>query len=178
MKRVLGIYVLGLGIMLYGHGTEVHKEKKVEVKPKITVEVKKDAVELQKIDIKKQTLEAINQDYLKEVKPIFESKCFDCHSSMTKYPWYYKLPIVKSMIDHDIKEANSHIDMSNDFPFISHDTPINDLKSIKESVKKGHMPPLRYIIAHWDARLSEKDVEDIVMWSETSIRRLEKIEVQ
>lgn len=174
MKRLLVMYVLGLGIMLYGHGTEVHSEKNIEEQPKVISEVAKDVVELETIDVKKMTYEAINKDYLKNIKPIFQSKCFDCHSNRTKYPWYYELPIIKSMIDGDIKEAKTHIDMSNDFPFLSHETPMNDLKSIKKSIQEGHMPPLRYILAHWDARLNDREIESIVSWSEKSIEQLLK----
>lgn len=47
----------------------------------------------------------INQEYLKTVKPIFQKSCFDCHGNTTVYPWYYKVPGVKQLIDNDIDEV-------------------------------------------------------------------------
>ena len=119
--------------------------------------------------------ELINSSYIADVKPIFEKKCFDCHSNATKFPWYYKIPGFKQMIDYDIKKAKKHIDMSKDFPFISHTTPLKDLESLREVVIENDMPPLRYIIAHWDARLSKSERETIVKWSEESISKLREI---
>src|SRR3989338_5754589 len=54
-------------------------------------------------------------------RPIIEKKCFDCHSSQTKYPAYYKLPLVKWLIDSDISEAKEHLDFEKPFPFGSTD---------------------------------------------------------
>lgn len=122
--------------------------------------------------------EAINSSYLANIKPILEKKCFDCHSDLTKFPWYYKIPGFKQMIDYDIRKAKKHIDMSKDFPFISHNTPLKDLESLREVVIENDMPPLRYVIAHWDARLSKSEREAIVKWSDESIAKLREIRYQ
>jgi hypothetical protein len=122
--------------------------------------------------------ELINSSYLANIKPIFEKKCFDCHSNATKFPWYYKIPGFKQMIDYDIKKAKRHIDMSKDFPFISHNTPLKDLNSLREIIIENDMPPLRYIIAHWDARLTKSEREAIIKWSEESISKLREFRYQ
>ncbi|MGE4419631.1 MAG: heme-binding domain-containing protein [Sulfurimonas sp.] len=122
--------------------------------------------------------ETINSSYLANIKPILEKKCFDCHSDSTKFPWYYKIPGFKQMIDYDIKKAKRHINMSKDFPFISHNTPLKDLESLREVVIKNEMPPLRYVIAHWDARLTKSEREAIIKWSEESISKLREFRYQ
>ncbi|DAB27918.1 MAG: hypothetical protein A2513_09160 [Sulfurimonas sp. RIFOXYD12_FULL_33_39] len=122
--------------------------------------------------------EVINSSYIAKIKPILEKKCFDCHSDATKFPWYYKIPGFKQMIDYDIKKAKKHIDMSKDFPFISHNTPLKDLESLRDVVIENDMPPLRYIIAHWDARLTKSEREAIVKWSEESMSKLREIRYQ
>lgn len=122
--------------------------------------------------------ELINSSYLADIKPILEKKCFDCHSNATKFPWYYKIPGFKQMIDYDIKKAKKHIDLSKDFPFISHNTPLKDLNSLREVIIENDMPPLRYIIAHWDARLTKNEREAIIKWSEESISKLREIRYQ
>ena len=117
----------------------------------------------------------INNEYVKSIKPIFEKKCFDCHGNITKFPWYYKVPGVKQMVDYDIKEGKKHLDMSKDFPFISHVTPLKDLEGIKEVSIEGDMPPLRYVLGHWDSRLTEREKQSILSWSKASIQMLKGV---
>jgi len=111
-------------------------------------------------------LDAINQIYLANVKPIFAKKCFDCHATTTHFPWYYHLPGVKNLIDYDIAEAKSHMDMTNDFPFMGHGSAKDDLKAIADSTKEGNMPPLKYSIIHWGSRLQVLEKKAIIKWTE------------
>ena len=115
----------------------------------------------------------INKTYLMDIKPIFEKKCFDCHADIKDIPWYYRIPGVKQMMDKDIREAKEHIDMRKDFPFISHESPLDDLKSIKKVGTEGGMPPLRYILANWDARLTDEEKKKLIEWADRSIELLE-----
>lgn len=156
--------LLSIGVIIpssvFGHGDDHHDNiKNKEI----------DSVQTE------HTNEIINSEYLKSVKPIFQKKCFDCHGNTTKYPWYYKVPGVKQMIDYDVKEAKKHLDMSKDFPFISHATPLKDLKTIKEVTEEGDMPPLRYVLGHWDSHLSESEKQSILTWSKASIVTLKGV---
>lgn len=148
----------------WGHGGEDHSKKK---SPEIVHDsLNSDSKETEEIYKK------INASYLNKIKPIFRKSCFDCHSSQTTYPWYYKVPGVKQLIDSDIKEAKSHLDFSNDYPFVSHDSPENDLKSIEKSVSKKTMPPKKYLWMHNNAKLSQKEVEEIKKWVKESLEAL------
>lgn len=109
-------------------------------------------------------LKKINSAYIRDVKPIFQKKCFDCHSGETRYPWYAKLPIAKTMIEGDIQEAKSHLDFSNDFPFKGHGSPQEDLEEILRSVKSDEMPPLRYRILHWGSKVTPEEKATIQAW--------------
>jgi len=148
-------------VLVLAHGDVIH-EKKVEK----TIVVKETG------SMKKLTYKKINKTYLSDIKPIFEKKCFDCHAELKKKPWYYKVPGVKPMIDKDISEAKEHIDMRQDFPFVSHESPLDDLKSIKKIGLEGGMPPLRYILAHWDSRLTDAEKKKLVNWATQSIKLL------
>lgn len=112
----------------------------------------------------KAALVQINEAYLRDVKPIFQAKCFDCHSSLTRYPWYYRLPGAKQLIDHDVQEAKQHIDMTHDFPFEGHGTPSEDLEVIAEAVKKSTMPLWRYRIMHRGSALTDSERQIILQW--------------
>lgn len=119
-----------------------------------------------------QALQEINIAYLKDVKPLFRKSCFDCHTSLTRYPWYSSLPFVKSMIVADITEARKHLDFSSDFPFIGHGTPREDLVAIADTVTNRTMPPSRYLMLHPSARLSDSEHGLIKQWVDNSLKIL------
>lgn len=125
-------------------------------------------------DTEKQKFSLINEKYLSDVKPIFQRSCFDCHSSQTQYPWYYKVPGVRQMIDADIKEAKEHLDFENDFPFKSHAMPLEDLNAIAEETQKDTMPPLMYRLMHSDTKLTEIEKNKITNWVNFSKEALGK----
>lgn len=112
-----------------------------------------------------QELAKLAERYRKEVQPIFQAKCMDCHSQNTKFPWYYKWPVAKQLIDQDVKEAKTHLDMTEGYPFVSHATPKEDLEAIVETVRKQEMPPWRYRILHPDSALTEHEQSVILSWA-------------
>ncbi|MGZ3707485.1 MAG: heme-binding domain-containing protein [Bdellovibrionota bacterium] len=116
----------------------------------------------------------INEDYIRTTKAIFEQKCNNCHSAKTDYPAYYRYPIISWFIDRDIREARSHIDMTNGFPFRSHATPEEDLKSIREEVSEGDMPTFAYRVMHPEARWTEGQKKIVLDWCDRSLEELKK----
>ena len=114
----------------------------------------------------------INKSYIKRVKPIFKRSCFDCHGNTANYPWYYKIPGIKQLIDSDIETAKKHLDFTSDFPFKSHDTPLNDLTAISKSIKNETMPPFGYRFMHSDTKLNDKERVLIQDWIEISVEKL------
>lgn len=119
-----------------------------------------------------EALQAINASYLATIKPIFRRACFDCHSIQTHYPWYYNIPGIKQWIDSDIKEARKHLDMTNDFPFRGHGSPRKDFEAIRKTIQKNSMPPFRYTMMHWDARLTESEKEIVLKWIDENQQKL------
>ncbi len=162
--KLLSCIILYTPIILLAHGNKEH------TKDTSSLEIKEPNVE-KKLD----AYNSINSEYIKNIKPIFEKKCFDCHGKIKKYPWYYSIPGVKQMIDYDIREAKEHIDMSINFPFRSHESPLQDLESLKEVAIEGDMPPFRYLLGHWDTRLSEDEKQTLIRWSDNSIAKLKGV---
>lgn len=154
----IGILFMGLlaPVSMFAHGDEHHDAVKKNVDLNQTIRIYAE----------------VNREYIQKVRPIFEKKCFDCHANVTQYPWYYKIPGIKQMMDYDIREAKKHMDMSKNFPFVSHATPLKDLKSIHKTTIEGDMPPLRYVLGHWDSRLNENEKQTIITWSKDSIASL------
>jgi len=181
-KFIISIATVGIFVIsAFSHGTEKHDDKKKIPSKKVEV-VKNDSTKyILTEDISKEkaiSLEKkykdINKEYLKNVKPIFQAKCFNCHSNTVNYPFYYKIPGIQDMIDKDIKEAKKHIDFSDNFPFISHETPINDIKSLQKIAIEGGMPPFKYILGHWDSKLTKEDNKVLFKWTEKAIETLTK----
>lgn len=119
-------------------------------------------------EISASVLQDINANYQKNIKPIFQKKCFDCHSGQTNYPWYYKLPLAKQLIDHDIEEAREHLDMSDDFPFQGHGSPAEGLEELQEVIEDNEMPLLIYKLLHWNSGVTKEESEKIFQWIKKS----------
>jgi hypothetical protein len=113
----------------------------------------------------------IRQEFTK-LEPIWKKACFDCHSDKTVYPWYYKLPLIKGMIDEDINDARAEIDMSNGFPFVSQRKPVDDLRKLGREVAEGGMPPGKYKIMHWSASLSQVEKDSVAAFVDNSLKLL------
>lgn len=147
------------------HGTEKHGLK-----------VEKEPSGLKANGQCQQFIDEINSAYERSIKPIFIKKCMDCHSGKTNYPWYYRIPGARGLIDEDIAEGRKHLQIDNGFPFKSHATMVEDLSAIKKSAVEQTMPPLRYRMLHWDSGLSEKEIAEISSWTMQSKKRLLKSE--
>lgn len=106
----------------------------------------------------------INNLYTKQVKPIFQKSCYNCHSMQVEYPWYYVLPGVKQLIDSDIHEARKHLVFTGNFPFEGHGSPQEDLKAIGRVISNDTMPPLRYQVMHWESFLNSSEKKQILTW--------------
>lgn len=112
-----------------------------------------------------EALQAINQNYIQAIRPIFREKCFDCHSSETRYPRYYKFPGARQLIDRDIHEGRKHIDMTRDFPFEGHHgTPTDNLKALERVLRENRMPLWRYRLLHRGSGLSTEEKDKILQW--------------
>ena len=181
-KFLISIAIMGMTVIpAFSHGIVKHDTKKDIPSKRIEIlkndyikDVLEEEVSKEKIVNLEKNYEKINEKYLKNIKPIFKAKCFNCHSNTPIYPFYYKIPGITQMIDKDINEAKKHIDFSNNFPFISHETPLNDIKSLKKIALEGGMPPLKYILGHWDSKLAEEDTKSLLKWTEKAIEILKK----
>lgn len=119
-------------------------------------------------------IQQISLAYQNLVQPIFERKCYNCHSNQTDYPWYYSIPGIKQLMDKDIEEAKEHLDMSNGFPFGGHGTPLEDLESLGSTVEKDTMPPFLYKLGHRESQLTKGDKTKIADWIKNSTELLQK----
>jgi hypothetical protein len=175
MKQLLLAIGIIVPLLVFAHGKEDHSEEKTKKKERQEKREQKHQKNEQTGQMKKMLkadLEIVNNNYQFRVKGIFKEKCMDCHGIPETYPWYYKVPGTKQMMDYDIQEAQEHLDMTNDFPFGGHGTPLSDLKELRKTVKKDSMPPFQYWIFHPDSRLNDEEKQIVLQWIEQSIQAL------
>lgn len=153
LKHLYLLLGLLIPLTLMAHGKKTHESPKSES------------------DLNKEIYLKINTSYLKEIKPILSNKCFDCHSNQTIYPWYYPIPGVKQLLDHDTSKAKEHIDMSDDFPFKGHHSVLEQLKAIHKVVKENRMPLWKYRFLHWDKWLTKEEKTKIKKWVSDSLEK-------
>lgn len=116
----------------------------------------------------------INLSYQKNIAPIFVEKCMNCHGDQKKLPWYYALPLVKGMMNNDIKEAKKHLHIQSGFPFKGHGSPELDLEAILNVVNKNKMPPLHYKFVHWSSGITDNEKKAVGTWVQQSQELLGK----
>ena len=75
--------------------------------------------------------------------------CFDCHSNQTVWPWYSNIAPISWLLQHDVDEGRQHLNFS--------DWTAGQGLDAGLLVSSGQMPPLRYQLAHPEARMSEAD---------------------
>ncbi len=158
------IILLLISFEALGHGKVKHVDKKASDHQPLIMK-----------DSFKSVYEKINMNYKLQVEPIFMSKCFDCHSAQTKYPWYYQIPGINLLMNSHVKEARSHMNMNEGFPFKGHGTPLEDLKELEKTITENSMPPFYYKVFHSDSSLTHKEKNRILLWINNSKLQLKEL---
>jgi hypothetical protein len=119
------------------------------------------------------SLFALIDDNFKMVKPIFEKSCYDCHSSSTKYPWYHSIPLIKGMIDDDVKKGRKNVDFTSGFPFEGKAPTLQILHNIRDEISEGSMPLWQYRLIHWGTKIEGARRDSVFAWLDSSIAMIE-----
>lgn len=97
------------------------------------------------------------------VHETFVTKCYDCHSNNTQYPWYVHIqPIGWWMASH-IKEGKDELDFS-EFATYNSKRANHKLEEISEEIAEGHMPIESYLWLHPEAKVSDDELKAINGW--------------
>jgi cytochrome c len=97
-----------------------------------------------------------------DARAVLVAKCADCHSSETRWPVYSWIAPGSWLIDRDIIEARKKMDLSR-WEEMPVETQEVWAAEIVQQAKGGKMPPMQYLAMHWDARLSNADVQALSM---------------
>lgn len=99
-----------------------------------------------------------------DVLGIMKNACFDCHSDVTRYPWYNNItPVNYWMADH-VEHGKKHFDVSdwNSYSVKKKDHKIDELI---EMVEDKEMPLPSYTWTHGDANLSDDQINSVISWA-------------
>ncbi len=100
-----------------------------------------------------------------DVKFILKENCFDCHSNVTRYPWYSNItPVNYWMADH-VKHGKGHFDVSkwNDYSAKKKDHKLDELI---EMVEDKVMPLDSYTWMHSEAKLADEQIKSVLDWAQ------------
>jgi cytochrome c len=97
-----------------------------------------------------------------EARAVLVAKCADCHSSETRWPVYSWIAPGSWLMERDIVEARKKMDLSR-WEEMPVETQEVWAAEIVQQAKGGKMPPIQYLAVHWDARLSNADVQALSM---------------
>ncbi len=98
------------------------------------------------------------------VMTTLKTACFDCHSNNSRYPWYNSItPVNYWMADH-VKHGKGHLNFS-DWENYSIKKKDHKLDEVIEMVEKKEMPLPSYTWTHGDAKLTDKQIEDLISWA-------------
>ena len=92
------------------------------------------------------------------VDQIVTDSCADCHSNLTKWPWYTNVAPASWLVMNDVKEGRTRLNLS------EWNKPQPPLDEIVEKIQSGEMPPLKYKVMpnHSKARLSSKQKQELI----------------
>jgi len=101
----------------------------------------------------------------KKVLAILENTCYDCHSDVTKYPWYNSITPVNYWLEGHIEEGKEHFNLSawNEYSIKKKDHKLDELI---EEVEEKEMPLNSYTWTHGDANLSDEQIQAVIDWAE------------
>jgi mono/diheme cytochrome c family protein len=74
--------------------------------------------------------------------------CMDCHSNLTKWPWYSNIAPISWLVQKDVEDGRKALNLS---------TGEVEVDDMIEAVRKGSMPPWQYKPTHPGARLSDQE---------------------
>jgi len=97
------------------------------------------------------------------VQSVLRNSCYDCHSNSTHYPFYSYIQPLSYYLEKHIKKGKEELNF-NEWGSYSRRKQTNKLESIVNQIQQKKMPLTSYTYLHPEAKLSEKQLEEIVHW--------------
>jgi cytochrome c len=99
-----------------------------------------------------------------DVRRMLEAKCADCHSSVTKAPFYGRFAPISWLLERDIMEARRHLNFSEWDKYTPEQQVLLKAQMVQQA-RSGKMPVLQYRVVHWDSALTPTELRMLVEWA-------------
>ena len=107
-----------------------------------------------------------------QVESVLQRACNDCHSDLTRWPWYSNVAPVSWFVINDVDGGRRHVNFSE---WLRRDTKNpaeytrERFQAICRQVETHNMPLTSYLLVHRAAHLSRSDIETICQWTKTGV---------
>ena len=106
-----------------------------------------------------------------EITSIIDRSCSDCHSFKTTWPWYSAIAPISWYLIHDVNEGRRELNFS-EWRNYTPKRAARKLEEICSEVQKGNMPLKSYAFVHPEAKLSNREKEQLCTWTKETRARL------
>ncbi len=95
------------------------------------------------------------------VEITIKKACYDCHSNQTKHPWYSSIAPISWWINDHVEHGRKHLNFS-DWGTYSKEKKDHKIEECIEMIEEEEMPLFSYQLAHSEARLSDKEIQELL----------------
>ncbi|WP_432416441.1 heme-binding domain-containing protein [Pseudalgibacter alginicilyticus] len=99
-----------------------------------------------------------------DVKIILKESCNDCHSDITRYPWYNNITPINYWLNSHIENGKKHFNISN-WEGNSVKRKDHKFEELIKMVEEKEMPLNSYTWVHSEAKLSDDQIKSVVNWA-------------
>lgn len=94
---------------------------------------------------------------------ILKESCFDCHSDVTRYPWYDKITPINYWLASHVADGKKEFNIS---AWNGYSTKKKDHKfeELIEMVENKEMPLESYTFTHSEAKLTDIQIAEVMEW--------------
>ena len=96
----------------------------------------------------------------------FVTKCYDCHSNNTRYPWYIHIQPIGWWLAAHVHDGKEHLNFS-EFKKYPAERAQHKLEDIAEVTRDKSMPIKAYTMFHEHSELTAEDQKKIFDWLNT-----------
>lgn len=98
------------------------------------------------------------------IKIILKESCNDCHSDVSRYPWYNNITPVNYWMAEHINDGKKHFNLSK-WSTYSVKKKDHKLEELIEMVEEKEMPLPSYTWTHTEAKLTDAQIKSVVDWA-------------
>jgi len=98
-----------------------------------------------------------------QVRDLLANKCADCHSAVTRTPFYGHFAPISWLLERDILEGRRHMNLSAWDTYTADQQDTLKAKIVQET-KSRKMPLPQYQMIHWNSRITSADVASLTHW--------------